>query len=168
MIIAGIDPGVTGGIATLSAGNVFATDLPVSDGELDVAGVAGLLDRADILFLEVAHAMPAQGVSSTFKFGQAYGTIIGVAAAIRVPTYRVAAATWKRELGLPAAPPQLTASQKTTYRKAQSIDAANEIWPEFRGLWPRKKHNHRAEAALIAHWGARHRQFLLGKRNVLH
>ena len=50
----------------------------------------------DLRVIERASARPGQGISSTFKFGAAYGALRAVAAALGVPTRIVAPTTWKR------------------------------------------------------------------------
>jgi len=58
--------------------------------------------RPNLAVLERVGAMPGQGVSSMFKFGQAFGTVQGILAALKVPTHLVAPVTWKRHFRLPA------------------------------------------------------------------
>lgn len=154
MIIAGIDPGLSGAVAFLDApsGWMRAEDLPVhqlarggkAKREVDAVGLADLLRSAKIghAFLEQVGPMPKQGVSSVFSFGKTYGVIIGALAALGIPVTRVPPALWKRTLLVPAA-------------KDGARARASELMPQSAFLWPLVKHDGRAEAALIALYGCR-------------
>ena len=85
--------------------------------------------------------MPKQGVSSTFKFGKAYGVVIGVVAALKIPVHFVAPSVWKRHFGLSA-------------DKEEARARALQYWPERAELFARKKDHGRAEAALLARYAA--------------
>lgn len=140
--VMGIDPGVTGGIAWLYRdGTVAAQDIPLAGGEIDVDQLArsirSFAPRAAII--ERAGAMPKQGVASTFKFGQAYGSLRAVVSACGVPLHIVTAATWKRYFHLDS-------------DKEKSRALAIRFWPGTR-LFERKRDHGRAEAALIARYG---------------
>jgi crossover junction endodeoxyribonuclease RuvC len=154
-MIAGIDPGLTGAVCFADPSNPTtcrAYDLPVhvllrggkKKRELDIAGLIGILTehRLDHVFLEQVGAMPGQGVSSVFAFGKTYGVILGVIAARTIPLTLVTPATWKRALGVPKA-------------KDAARARASQLLPEAAAQWRLKKHDGRAEAALIALYGAR-------------
>jgi crossover junction endodeoxyribonuclease RuvC len=85
--------------------------------------------------------MPGQGVSSTFKFGVAYGVAQGVIASARIPVYFVSPGKWKRHFGLSA-------------DKEEARKRALHRWPGRAELFSRKKDHGRAEAALLALYGA--------------
>jgi len=141
--IVGIDPGVTGGIAFLwPDGQVAVIDIPSVDGEIDVAQFADQIrlmgPRAAIV--ERASARPGQGVSSTFRFGAAYGALRGTLAALGVPQHIVSPAKWKKHFAL-------------TANKEKSRALAIRLWPSC-DAFRRKKDHGRAEAALIARYGA--------------
>jgi crossover junction endodeoxyribonuclease RuvC len=96
------------------------------------------LERQDAQFiLEAVHAMPKQGVSSTFKFGMAFGSAITIIERFSKTVHMVTPQKWKKEM-------------KLTSDKAQSMAMARELWP----LAPlhRAKDNGRAEALLLAEW----------------
>jgi crossover junction endodeoxyribonuclease RuvC len=96
------------------------------------------IDRQDTQFiLEAVHAMPKQGVSSTFKFGMAFGSAITIIERFSKTVHMVTPHKWKKDMGL-------------TSDKAQSMAMARELWP----LAPlhRAKDNGRAEALLLAEW----------------
>jgi crossover junction endodeoxyribonuclease RuvC len=155
MIVAGIDPGLSGAIAWLDSATgavVDIADMPVhvlarggkAKREIDVHALVRLVAarRPGHAFVEQVGAMPGQGVSSTFSFGRAFGTIIGVSAATGTPYTLVAAVKWKRALGVPAA-------------KDGSRARASQLMPAAAHHWPLVKHDGRAEAALIAYYGLR-------------
>lgn len=85
--ILGIDPGVHGGVAFLYSGHVTADDIPVVGGEVDVDALVRRVRemRPRLAIIERAGAMPQQGVSSTFKYGVAYGALRTVVALCNIP-----------------------------------------------------------------------------------
>lgn len=144
--ILGIDPGVSGAIAfywTEAPGRVVAEDVPIANEHIS----GGLLfDRIkqtapDVAVIELVGAMPKQGVSSTFKFGRAYGTVIGIVQALGIPHFFVTPAKWKKHFGLSA--------EKEPAREMALRRFAHT--PEY---FARKKDHGRAEAALIALYAA--------------
>lgn len=142
--ILGVDPGITGGIAFLfpASNRVIAEDIPVAGGEVDVDTLAARIRQMapTVAMIERAQAMPKQGVSSTFKFGMAYGALRAVVAAMQVPTHLVTPAKWKGHFRLSA-------------DKEQTRAMALRLWPGV-GSFARKKDHGRAEAALIARYAA--------------
>jgi crossover junction endodeoxyribonuclease RuvC len=154
-LVVGIDPGLSGAVAFPAPGSeVTVFDLPThqlvrggrSKREIDLAGLARLFsERAGEIrhvFVEQVGAMPGQGVSSVFAFGKAYGAVLGVVAASLLPLTLVPPRRWKRELRVPAA-------------KDGARARASQLLPRAAGNWPLVKHDGRAEAALIALYGAR-------------
>ena len=87
--------------------------------------------------VELVNAMPGQGVSSTFRFGQATGAVAGVLGALAVPVRLVTPSKWKGALGLPA-------------DKEAARQRAIETWPHLAHRFARKMDHGRAEAALLA------------------
>jgi crossover junction endodeoxyribonuclease RuvC len=155
MILAGIDPGLSGAVALLDAATgavVDLWDMPVlvlSRGgkqkrELDPHSLAGALgrDRIGHAFVEQVGAMPGQGVSSVFSFGKSFGMTIGVLATLGIPMSFVAPAVWEKALGVPAA-------------KDGARARASQLMPAAAHHWPLVKHDGRAESALIAYHGLR-------------
>jgi hypothetical protein len=141
--ILGIDPGVTGGIAfLLSSGAIEAGDLPTVAGSVDIDALVRRIrnQRPRLAIVERAQAMPKQGVSSTFKYGVAYGALCAVTALLEIPTHLVTPAKWKKHFNLDS-------------DKEKSRALAIRLWPGC-GLFERKKDHGRAEAALIARYGA--------------
>ena len=144
MIFAAIDPGsVNAAIAVFhDHAPVFVDDLRTVNGMLDSTAFAHALQdmRVERLVVENVHAMPKQGVSSTFRFGMGYGIIHGVAGALRLPLTLVAPVQWKAFHSLRG--PDKEASRARAIRK----------WPEHNRHLDRKKDANRAEALLIGDW----------------
>jgi crossover junction endodeoxyribonuclease RuvC len=143
----GIDPGKHGAIALLDpAGHIIAIeDMPDATGAALGAQLRALIDdfaphEIDAAWVEQVHAMPKQGVSSTFTFGMGYGAILGALGALGVPVHHVTPAHWKR-------------TQRVSKDKASSRQRAVELWPSEAGYFARVKDDGRAEAALIARHG---------------
>jgi crossover junction endodeoxyribonuclease RuvC len=87
--------------------------------------------------VEQVASRPGQGVASMFRFGQSYGTILGVVGALEIPLRHVTPAAWKRALGLIGGDGEAS--------RARAI----ETWPMHADLFDRKKDHNRASAALI-------------------
>jgi hypothetical protein len=152
MKILGIDPGLSGAYALIKDGEIVCSgDLPrLGDGAQ--SRVAGALFGSvvkelapDFAVIESVSAMPKQGVSSTFRFGRAVGTIEGVATALLVPMHHVIPGKWKGYFHL---------TGKPDGGAEASRQAAIQRWPAHAALFSRKKDHNRAEAALIALWFA--------------
>lgn len=152
-IIAGIDPGLKGGVAFLSPDGTCETfDMPVLrlerggklKGDIDGHALAELFWKRHVghVFIELVNAMPGQGTTSMFAFGKGYGIAIGVLSAVAVPMTFVSPVRWKRALQVPAA-------------KDGARARASQLMPAAASQWPLAKHEGRAEAALIALYGAR-------------
>ena len=154
--IIGIDPGAAGAVAILENGRLTQVfDMPVV--EITVGGKAKrrvapellaselrLYNLADtIAVVEQVGAMPGQGVTSMFAFGQAYGLVLGVLAGLWIPTTTVTPATWKKALKL------------NTGKDGARAKAA-QLWPAQADQFKRVKDDGRAEAALLAYWRLHH------------
>ena len=157
MMILGVDPGFTGALACYrpDPGTLVLTDLPthtrrMASGkprvELDLAALAHWLDLhlpiGDVhAFVEDPHAMPKQGITSAFRFGHMCGALQALLVAYHIPMTLVPPATWKKAMGL-------------TSDKVGCQHRASQLLPSHAHLWPLKKHDGRAEAALLAYYGA--------------
>ena len=152
MLIYGIDPGYTGAIAiyTTKRKELIVHDMPIHKG----ANGKSLINLHQLLqdltnvgkqeclaVLERVSAMPGQGVTSTFRFGQGFGHLEMGIAASGLPLKYIQPQQWKRYFGL-------------TKDKNQSRELAMERFPDNADLFKRKKDDGRAEAALIALYGA--------------
>lgn len=141
MTVIGIDPGLKGALAWVaSTGTLLAVeDMPIVDKEVNAKLLADLIRSTgrECAVVERQQSMPKQGVSSVFKTGVGYGTILGVLAALDVPTFIVSSSVWKKTLHL-------------TNDKEMSRKRALERWPENSDYFRLKKYEGRAEAALLA------------------
>lgn len=150
--LAGIDPGVSGAIAILHGGDLVEVwDVPTLQikvgkatktrvaPELLAAELKPWAGRLDTACIEAVSASPQMGSASSFAFGQAFGLVVGVLAAYQVPTVLVVPSRWKRDLGL-------------TSDKDMSRQRAMQLWPKHAAEFKLKKHDGRAEAALLALW----------------
>jgi crossover junction endodeoxyribonuclease RuvC len=145
--VLGVDPGVGGALALLvNSELVEIADVPVVEvrgkRRIDPAQLVTLIAswKPDIAIVEHAAAMPKQGVSSMFGFGKSAGLVLGVLAGLRVPTTEITAAKWKRALQVPAG-------------KDGARARAGQLLPTAAHHWPLKRHDGRAEAALLALFG---------------
>jgi len=150
-MILGVDPGASGAMAWMSSdGHLVAVqDLPWIKGHgLNAAVFAAWvrLREKDIrhAFVERVASRPGQGVVSVFSFGMNYGQILGVLSALKIPVTLVAPTKWKPAVGLP-----------TGSDKAKSRARASQIWPGAADNFARVRDDGRAEAALLALYGAR-------------
>lgn len=150
MRVLGVDPGLDGAFAMIesSLDLLQVRDMPVAKSgtgtrrEVVPVLLAELIRawRPDMAWVEKVHAMPKQGVSSMFTFGQGYGVVLGVLAALDVPVHLITPGTWKRGLGLDAA-------------KHGARAMAMRMFPCDAALFSRVRDDGRAEAALIAYRG---------------
>ena len=143
MIYIGVDPGKNGGIAIIDSDGVIA--FPFSEERLliELDGIAQ--EYECICYLEHVHAMPKQGVSSTFNFGMNFGFIQGVLKAYKIPYELVTPQKWKKEFSC-------------TSDKNTSIEVCKRLFPGVNLKATdrcRKDHDGMAEALLIAEYGRR-------------
>jgi hypothetical protein len=141
--IMGVDPGMSGAVAFLYPDNMvlLVTDIPVVDGHVDAAALTRTIGFVNptLAVVEKVHSMPKQGVASTFKFGMAYGTVLGIVGALKIPLHLVTPTVWKKAFNLGA-------------DKEQARAMAIRLWPDEEGFTKKKDHG-KAEAALIARYG---------------
>lgn len=154
MRILGCDPGLTGALCLVdtTTGSVEFADAPVnrvSTGtrkgrdELDLPALACIVKgmTPDVAIVELVGARPGQGVTSMFRFGFSAGALRGVLAALDVPTTIVVPQVWRRVARVPPG-------------KDGSRQRAGEIFPKIAGELRRRKDHGRADAALLAFFGA--------------
>ena len=157
MIYIGIDPGKNGGIAVIGYDNkqdknkrkidvyVYQDDILIKLVK-DLAYFRNVLKEESICYLEQVHAMPKQGVSSTFNFGMNFGFIQGVLKAYGIPFELVPPQKWKKEFSV-------------TSDKNTSIEVCKRLFPGVNLKATdrcKKDHDGIAEALLIAEYGRRH------------
>jgi len=152
--ILGVDPGLSGAMAMLNAGAVDVFDIPTTTRtvnkkekrQIDPYQLAAWLEiqRPLIKFavVEQVGTMPGQGVTSAFNFGFTTGCIHGIIAACGIEIRTVPPQVWKRKYGL------------LGQNKDASRGEASRRFPQFTHLWQLKKHDGRAEAALLALYGS--------------
>ncbi len=143
MIFAAIDPGAVHAAVAVFHDHmpVFVDDIRTVNGMLDSTAFAHALEDMKVahMVVENVHAMPLQGLSSTFKFGMGVGIIHGVAGALRLPLTLVTPRQWK-------------AYHALTSDKEVARALAIRKWPELNRHLDRKKDADRAEALLIGDW----------------
>ena len=150
MKIIGIDPGLSGGIAVLENNKVIDMfDMPVmSEGkknkrQLNSAQLVKLIkenikiDDEIAVVVEQVNAMPGQGVTSMFNFGQTFGAIKGVCAALELPIFFVRPSKWKKHFEL------INASKDSSRTKAI------EMYPTLSNQLAKKKDVNKSDAILI-------------------
>ena len=151
MKIIGIDPGLSGGIAVLENNKVLDIfDMPVmSEGkknkrQLNSAQLVKLIkdniskNEEVSVVVEQVNAMPGQGVTSMFNFGQTFGAIKGVCAALSLPIFFVRPAKWKKHFEL------INSSKDSSRTKAI------EMYPSLSDNLAKKKDVNKSDAILIA------------------
>jgi len=151
MIIFGIDPGLSGAICVLKKGKIVEVyEMPTMiDGKKNKRQVNGAevtnilqkeLNNEDSAKVVIEHvtAMPGQGVTSMFNFGQSFGVIKGICAAMQLPIFFVRPIKWKKHF-------DLINSQKDASRTK-----AIEMFPKISSILSKKKDANKADAILIA------------------
>ncbi|MDA9643738.1 crossover junction endodeoxyribonuclease [Candidatus Pelagibacter sp.] len=153
MLVIGIDPGLSGSICFFKDGKIIdVVEMPtMTEGKKNKKQVNGSqifneiserikkIDKRDIkVVIEQVSAMPGQGVTSMFNFGQSYGILKGISSAMQLPMYFVRPAKWKKYFNL------------INSEKDASRTRAIEIFPYFSSQLSRKKDSNKADAILIA------------------
>ena len=153
MRIIGIDPGLSGGIAILDNSKVIELfDMPVMpDGkknkrQLNSALLVKLIKdniknlEDTVMVVEQVNAMPGQGVPSMFNFGQTFGAIKGICAALGLPIFFVRPAKWKKHFEL------INSSKDSSRTKAI------EMYPSISEKLSKKKDVNKSDAILIGRY----------------
>ena len=153
MLIIGIDPGITGSICFFQDGKIIdVVEMPnMPEGKKNKKQVNGAqiyyeislrikgIKKEDIkVIIEQVSAMPGQGVTSMFNFGQSFGILKGICSAMQLPMYFVRPAKWKKYFNL------------INSEKDASRTKAIEIFPYFSSNLSKKKDSNKADAILIA------------------
>tara|TARA_B100001559_G_C16450410_1_gene598962 strand:+ start:400 stop:891 length:492 start_codon:yes stop_codon:yes gene_type:complete len=151
MKIVGIDPGLSGGIAILENNKVLSLfDMPVmAEGkknkrQLNSALLVSIIkeniskNEEIAVVVEQVNAMPGQGVTSMFNFGQTFGAIKGVCAALNLPIFFVRPSKWKKHFEL------INSSKDSSRTKVI------EMYPSLSNQLSKKKDVNKSDAILIA------------------
>ena len=151
MKVIGIDPGLSGAIAILEEKKVIGVfEMPVmAEGkknkrQLNSAQLVNIIQdnlnnrEEAIIVVEQVNAMPGQGVTSMFNFGQTFGAIKGVCAALKLPIYFVRPSKWKKHFEL------INASKDSSRTKVI------EMYPSLSNQLTKKKDVNKSDAILIA------------------
>jgi len=153
MLIIGIDPGLSGSICFFEDGKIIdVIEMPtMTEGKKNKKQVNGAqlyneflkriskIDNKKIrVVIEQVSAMPGQGVTSMFNFGQSFGILKGICSAMRLPMYFVRPAKWKKYFSL------------INSEKDASRTKAIQIFPYFSSQLSKKKDSNKADAILIA------------------
>lgn len=96
----GIDPGASGGIAVLAADGSVMSAFKMPETDRDLFDVLVAVQRPAVALLERVHAMPKQGVSSTFMFGVGYGRLRMGLTAAKIAWEEVTPRVWQAALGI--------------------------------------------------------------------
>ena len=153
MKILGIDPGLSGAIAILEKKKVLNLfDMPVmAEGkknkkQLNSAQLVNIIrensigDEEIAVVVEQVNAMPGQGVTSMFNFGQTFGAIKGVCAALHLPIFFVRPSKWKKYFEL------INSSKDSSRTKVI------EMYPSLSSQLAKKKDVNKSDAILIARY----------------
>ena len=153
MMIIGIDPGISGSICFFEDGKIKEViEMPtMTEGKKNKKQVNGSQIYNEILskinkhkdqdvrvVIEHVSAMPGQGVTSMFNFGQSFGILKGICSAMQLPMFFVRPARWKKYFNL------------INSEKDASRTKAIEIFPYFSSQLSKKKDSNKADAILIA------------------
>ena len=153
MLIIGIDPGISGSICFLDNGKILdVIEMPImTDGKKNKKQVNGSQVYNEVIkrikqfeknqirvVIEHVSAMPGQGVTSMFNFGQSFGILKGICTAMQLPMYFVRPTKWKKYFNL------------LNSEKDASRTRAIEIFPYFSSQLSKKKDSNKADAILIA------------------
>ena len=153
MLIIAIDPGISGSLCFFEDGKIIdLIEMPsMAEGKKNKRQVNGAQIYNEIssriknhekrnikVVIEQVSAMPGQGVTSMFNFGQSFGILKGICSAMQLPMFFVRPAKWKKHFNL------------INSQKDASRTRAIEIFPYFSSQLSRKKDTNKADAILIA------------------
>ena len=153
MLIIGVDPGISGAICFFENGRIMdVVEMPtMTEGKKNKRQVNGSqiyneiskrinkIEKQNIrVIIEQVSAMPGQGVTSMFNFGQSFGILKGICSAMQLPMYFIRPAKWKKYFSL------------INSEKDASRTKAIEMFPYFSSQLSKKKDSNKADAILIA------------------
>ena len=153
MLIIGVDPGISGAICFFENGRIMdVVEMPtMTEGKKNKRQVNGSqiyneiskrinkIEKQNIrVIIEQVSAMPGQGVTSMFNFGQSFGILKGICSAMQLPMYFIRPTKWKKYFSL------------INSEKDASRTKAIEMFPYFSSQLSKKKDSNKADAILIA------------------
>ena len=153
MLIIGIDPGISGSICFFENGKILdVVEMPtMTEGKKNKRQANGSQIYNEIIkrinktekqnirvIIEQVSAMPGQGVTSMFNFGQSFGILKGICSAMQLSMYFIRPTKWKKYFGL------------INSEKDASRTKAIEMFPYFSPHLSKKKDSNKADAILIA------------------
>lgn len=155
MIVVTCDPGLSGALCLYDTklGSLRVHDMPTVERVVGKAAKRQVIDEEGVLDLltgfqllgatrfviEQVQGLPRQSAPAAFNFGYGYATVLTTARCLGYEVERVRPEVWKAKLRVPA-------------DKNGARGRASEMLPTHKHLWPLKKHDGRAEAALLAVW----------------
>ena len=153
MLIIGIDPGISGSLCFFNNGKIIdIVEMPsMAEGKKNKKQVnaaqiyneislriKGIEKKEIKVVIEQVSAMPGQGVTSMFNFGQSFGVLKGICSAMQLPMYFVRPAKWKKYFNL------------INSQKDASRTKAIQIFPYISSQLSKKKDANKADAILLA------------------
>ena len=153
MLIIGIDPGISGSMCFFEDGKILdVVEMPtMTEGKKNKKQVNGSQiyneiikrikqkDKKDIrVIIEQVSAMPGQGVTSMFNFGQTFGAIKGISATLKLPIFFARPSKWKKHFEL------INSSKDSSRTKAI------QMYPKLSNQLAKKKDVNKSDAILIA------------------
>ncbi len=148
--VLGIDPGLSGALAlyALSDRHVEVFDMPVTDGRVDPAKLAAIVEMCKVrgtihAAVELVGGLPRQ--AGVFNFGVSAGVCHGVLGALGIPMTLIQPAIWKGATGL-----RKRAGETQAQNKTRARELASRLWPESAAQFARVRDDGRAESALLA------------------
>ena len=153
MIVFGIDPGVSGALSiyehkklkevidmpTMSEGKKNKKQINAAQLALEIKNRVNGSENVAVV-IEHVSAMPGQGVTSMFNFGQSFGVIKGICSALTLPIYFIRPVKWKKHFNLIGS------------SKDASRTKATELFPNFSNKIAKKKDANKADAILIGRY----------------
>lgn len=142
----GIDPGINGGIALITRGQVHAWRMPHTEKDVKklLDDIQYDTDEKSFCLIEEVHSMPGNSARSMFTFGQNYGMLRAMLVAGYIPFETVTPTVWQKEFGLTNR--KMTKTKKKNKHKAKAQELFPLIEPMTHAI---------ADALLIAEYAKR-------------
>lgn len=144
-VILGVDVGMNGALSFYDGEELIIYDMPTfkrnKTNRLDCHELNRIfeMNRVDHAYIEQVNAF-GMGATSAYNFGWSCGVIEAIVSCYLIPFTYVTPQVWKKEMQCPK-------------DKDSSRMRASQLLPQFSHNWDLKKHDGRAESALIALFG---------------